>query len=129
VIPIAIVVAGCGLFGLADSPKPPTVFVNLVAGHPVTWCIAGTCSDGPIRDLDALPRVSAPYQLHLPQGSRVESVSVWDALGVGATVTPVPFTEDSFGPVPEDAVMVGVFVKLPGPDHAIYYWALERPRD
>jgi hypothetical protein len=108
--------------------EPPKLEINGVAGELVTWCWKGGCADGFLHDPALAPAIAAPFEVQLPAGSRIESVS---AIGPGAPgrqqSVEVPFDGSTIGEVPDGAIMLNVFIRFAEGGDGSYYWALNRP--
>ena len=109
--------------GVPQIVDPPPTTINGVAGKPTTWCWAGTCVDGLPPGPAGLPAISAPFEVKLPDGARIEGVSAYlDRAGAAAQVT---WEGTQIGPLPDATIILNVFVRLAPNGDASYHWAVE----
>ncbi len=102
---------------------PPPACIHGVAGMPVSWCWEG-CVDGGPSGPEGLPVAAAPFEVTVPDGSRITSASAFlpgapdayhylDVEG-GTTLSGLPPTAD----------MISVTVFWEEGGDATYYWAV-----
>ncbi|HET9417582.1 MAG TPA: hypothetical protein VFP30_08610 [Candidatus Limnocylindria bacterium] len=104
--------------------EPPDAFINDVAGQLVTYCWTNGCADGVVTDPTTLPSVVGPYVVTLPGGAEIAGVTAWGPAAPNPAAVEVPHTATTFGRVPENSVMLSIFVYFEQGGDAAYYWAL-----
>ena len=103
---------------------PPPACIHGVAGLPASWCWEG-CADGGPTGPEGLPVAVAPFEVTVPEGSRITSASAFlpgapdahhylDVEG-GTTLSGLPPTAD----------MISVTVFWAEGGDATYYWGVK----
>jgi hypothetical protein len=103
---------------------PPDAFINGVAGDLITFCWTNGCADGVVTDPTTLPEVTGPFVVTLPEGAQIAGVTAWGPGAPNPEAVEVPHTSTTFGRVPDNTMMLSIFVYFEQGGDAAYYWAL-----
>ena len=125
-------VASCAPAAFAQFPPdfpaalPPPVCIHGVAGLPASWCWEG-CVDGGPRGPEGLPVAVAPFEVTLPEGSRITSASAFLPDAPDAHHYLEIESGTALRGLPPRADMISVTVFWSEGGDASYYWAVGTP--
>ena len=127
-----LTVASCAPTTFAQFPPdfpaalPPPVCIHGVAGLPASWCWEG-CVDGGPRGPEGLPVAVAPFEVILPEESRITSASAFLPDAPDAHHYLEIESGTTLRGLPPRADMISVTVFWSEGGDASYFWAVATP--